>query len=516
MRYNAAMRSYSFRLALIIVVYLALATLFAVLTPDWQAPDEPAHYNYIHQLAASGQFPTMEMGDYNEAYLEQLTSEQFPDTLPVGPLTYEDHQPPLYYLLGAAVFSATHGDLTALRLLSVTLGALSVLCAAAIMRLILPLRPELALGAAAFTAFLPMHLAMAASVNNDALAELLLAALLFFSIRYVRFAWLGPRPPRQADALLIGVLLGLALITKVTAYVAAPAALAAPVAAWAAQPRARRSAQRFPWAACAAIVLPAALLALPWYARNAAVYGNLDILARHEHDAVVIGQLRTAEMAATEGWGAVLQRFVVWTHDSFWGVFGWMGAWLDGRIYTALLALALALTVGALSRDTVVSGKVGTWWRVWVDDPAESRFRHWALLALASAALGTLAIYLTYNALFVQPQGRYLFPALPAISLAAAWGWWQVAQRRDVARRAALGLLVAAAAAAGWGVLVQGRLNPWSVLILAGAALALIGWSGLPERLRRGAGGWVFALPFVALVSVALYALFGVIIPQLQ
>lgn len=42
------------------------------------------------------------------------------------------------------------------------------------------------------------------------------------------------------------------------------------------------------------MLVPALLLALPWYAVcNAVVYGNLDILARGEHDAVVVGQLRT-------------------------------------------------------------------------------------------------------------------------------------------------------------------------------------------------------------------------------
>lgn len=518
MRYNAAMRSYAVWLALILVVYLALAGLFAVLTPDWQAPDEPAHYNYIHQLTASGQFPVMEMGDYNQAYLERLTSERFPDTLPIGPLTYEDHQPPLYYLLGATVFRATRGDLTALRLLSVMLGALFVLFTAGLVRLIWPQRPELALGAAAFTAFLPMHLAMAASVNNDALAELLLAALLFFSIRYVRLAWLGPHPPHpRHHALLIGVLLGLALITKVSAYVAAPAALAAPLVAWAAQPRRQRTGQGFPWAAYGWMLAPALLLALPWYARNAVVYGNLDILARGEHDAVVVGQLRTVELAAQAGWGAVLQRFVVWTHDSFWGVFGWMGAWMDARVYTALLALTVALTIGAVSRPPApAAGRMAVRAGLWVDGPAESRFRRWALLALVSAALGTWLIYLAYNALFVQTQARYLFPALPIISLAAAWGWQQVVQRRIVARRAALGLLLAALLAVGWGMGTQGQINRWSLLILVSAAVALGGWSILPERARRVAGGWLFALPFAALALVALYALFAVVIPQLQ
>ena len=34
----------------IVLVYLILATLYAAYTPDWQAPDEPAHYNYVQYL----------------------------------------------------------------------------------------------------------------------------------------------------------------------------------------------------------------------------------------------------------------------------------------------------------------------------------------------------------------------------------------------------------------------------------------------------------------------------------
>ncbi len=227
-----AMHARHLLLALILLVYLILATLYAVNVPAWQAPDEPAHFNYIHELATTGQIPVLRAGDYDEAYNRALTSQRFPPELSIAPLRYEAHQPPLYYLLGAAIFRVSGGELLPLRLLSVALGALLIVIIYAIVRLIFPGRAELALGAAAFTAFLPMHVAQAASVNNDALAELLLAAILLLAIRYLRLALLGPRPPSRWDALAIGLLLGLALVTKVSAYVAIPVALAAPLIAW--------------------------------------------------------------------------------------------------------------------------------------------------------------------------------------------------------------------------------------------------------------------------------------------
>ncbi len=54
-------------LAGILAVYFVLAGLFAVNTPAWQAPDEPAHYNYVAYVAEQGGFPVLHFGDYPHA-----------------------------------------------------------------------------------------------------------------------------------------------------------------------------------------------------------------------------------------------------------------------------------------------------------------------------------------------------------------------------------------------------------------------------------------------------------------
>ena len=38
-------------LVLIAVMYCALSVMYAILTPPWESPDEPAHYLYVSQLA---------------------------------------------------------------------------------------------------------------------------------------------------------------------------------------------------------------------------------------------------------------------------------------------------------------------------------------------------------------------------------------------------------------------------------------------------------------------------------
>ena len=109
----------------------------------------------------------------------------FPPDLSIDPIRYEFHQPPLYYALAAPIYGLTGGDPFSLRLFSVALGAGIVLLAYAIARRVFPARPALALGTAAFVAFLPQHLATVAQIGNDVLAELLYAAVLFVLVGWL-------------------------------------------------------------------------------------------------------------------------------------------------------------------------------------------------------------------------------------------------------------------------------------------------------------------------------------------
>ncbi len=137
---------------------------------------------------------------------------------------------------------------------------------------------------------------------------------------------------------------------------------------------------------------------------------------------------------------------------------------------------------------------------------------------LGLSALLTLGVYVSYNVIFVQPQGRYLFPALPAIALAVALGWQEVVSRPAAARWASIVLLVTAGLAGLIGLLRLG-VNKWSVAILGGAGLALAGWSlGIPRvsgPSRARLVALAFALPFVVLPLLDLFALFTFILPQL-
>ncbi|NLG27679.1 MAG: hypothetical protein GX557_07185, partial [Chloroflexi bacterium] len=115
-------------LRLILLLYLVLATLYALVTPAWQAPDEPAHFNYVKFVAERGSLPELRPGDYPAEYLERIKAARFPADMSIDPIRYESHQPPLYYLLASLVYRL--GDALVplpvyltLRLFSVLLGA---------------------------------------------------------------------------------------------------------------------------------------------------------------------------------------------------------------------------------------------------------------------------------------------------------------------------------------------------------------------------------------------------------
>ncbi len=491
----------------IVLLYLVLATLYAVYTPDWQAPDEPAHYNYIRHLAERRRFPILKPGDYPVAYLEEIKAARFPPEMSIEPIRYEFHQPPLYYLLAVPVYQLFDGSLLPLRLLSVLLGALLLLVVYWAVEEVTPDRPALAIGVMAFVAFLPMHLAMTTAANNDTLAELLLATVLLLTVRYLKAKPVPeaqpspppqPSPPRGREhsrlLVLLGITTGLGLVTKTSAYVALPLVLAA-IAARYLWLTYEISAVKLTKAAIT-YLLPATALALPWWLRNVAVYGGLDLLGLGRHDQVVVGQLRTAEFIAQNGTARLVGDFAATSFRSFWGQFGWMGVLLDQRLYQALAVLSALALAG-----------FGLWlvcaYRRW------ERVAPWQRAAgglLALSGFLTLSSYLWYNTTFVQHQGRYLFPALVPISLGVALGW-----REALRREWALWLAISAFLCT---ILLRlaGRLDNWPLLMLLATGVALAIRRFLPGRWNP----LVQAAPYLLLVPLDLAALFLFIIPQLR
>jgi 4-amino-4-deoxy-L-arabinose transferase-like glycosyltransferase len=503
--------------------YLLIGVLYAVYTPAWQAPDEPAHYNYVRYLAEEGSFPVLRLGDYPHAYLEQIKAARFPPEMPIEPIRYEFWQPPLYYLLATPIYRLFDGALVPLRLLSVVLGAGVVAMAYAIALAIRPGDTTLALAVAAFVAFVPMHLTMMASVNNDALAELLLAIVVLFLIRLTREPrYKEPASPRLAHLIIIGFLLGLGLVTKATVYVGIPLAL---IALLATERRPVPFAQR-----ALALLLPALALAIPWYIRNIAVYGWPDLLGAQNHDAVVVGQLRTADYLSSVGWPAYLKDFVTTTFHSFWGQFGWMAVPMDRRIYLALGLLSAFMLVGFVlfvwRREDSKTGRLEGWkigsrkhgrQSTTSDSPEPQASSHPAIqpsnlpaILIALWLFLTSFVFVYYNVWLVQFQGRYLFPILIPIALLGILGLRMILTKRWV--WIAAGLCGLAAIIIVVGGILGGDLDKWGILIAGGGMLVLIVRRWLPASLDR----WILVIILAGLAGLSVYSLFAFIVPYLS
>jgi 4-amino-4-deoxy-L-arabinose transferase-like glycosyltransferase len=432
------------------------------------------------------------MGDYDQAYLEQVTDARFDPAYSIEEIRYEFHQPPLYYLLAAPVYALSGGALLPLRLLSVVLGAVLVVVAYLVGKAVYPDLAWPALGVAALIAFLPQHIAMTAGVENDTLAELLLAFILLRLVRWLKRDGFGPR----GSLILTGALIGLALLTKAGIYIAVPLAL---VAVWLkAFPRGAKGKSRLQvrpaLAALLCLLLPALLLGLPWFVRNALEYGGLDVLGLQQHDRVVAGQPRTADVLADSGILPTAWAFLNTTFRSFWGQFGWMAVPMDGRVYDALWLLSIVAGLGFLF-GLVEARERGPF------SPS--------ILLLACSGLLTLATFLGYNLSFYQAQGRYLFPALIPIGLGGAVGLNNTLRKRD-AQMTAIALAIATLIVAV-RYFFQGCGSKWKILI-NGSVTALYGlrWL-LPEPLRP----WFFAAPYLLLALLAAASPFWFIRPYL-
>jgi hypothetical protein len=397
-------------LAVIVVVYVLIAGLYAVKTPLWQAPDEPAHFNYIRTIGDTGTLPILAPGDYDQGYLEKIKAAKFPPSMPVDSIRYESYQPPLYYLSATPAYwigriGGLTGQVLAVRFYSIALGVVILLLTFVIIRELFPDDRLLALATVGLVATIPMHIAITASVSNDTGAELILALILLLSIRRAK------NTISDRTFLVLGtIVFGAALLTKLTAFVTGAALLIGAELAYAVllQSPAPARAARFKSSLFRLVSLFAISLAIsaPMFIRNMLTYGITDLLGTARHDAIVVGQPTTAEMIRQYGFSHIAFDFIAVTFKSFWAQFGWMGVLVNDRIYVVLFVLTGLAVFGlvlyairiARERQSLAPAQ---WWGTGL----------FALLVGVS-----IVDYIGYNFKFFQLQGRYLFPAIVPIA----------------------------------------------------------------------------------------------------
>src|SRR5262245_57005579 len=288
---------------LALACHLFLATGYTVLTPSFEAPDENDHYYYAFHLANAGHLPLSpgivaarglpptegaNLAHHPPLYYAVLAAclcvSQQTDTV-FSPRTNPHFGDPahasqhLHFLHGAddaRPWPAGHLVLLGLRWVSVLFGLGSVLCVHWLGRVCCPEQPRVADAAALLVSCLPMWSFLHGVLNSDSLATLLASASLAMLALIARSDRLQAR-----TAIGTGVLLGLALLTKITTLFLAP--LAAIVFATAVWREAR--AGNGPRAALLTMgAIAAAFASCGWMLwRNVSLYGGP--LAMSAHDA---------------------------------------------------------------------------------------------------------------------------------------------------------------------------------------------------------------------------------------
>ncbi len=383
----------------LVIAYLFIAASYATTIPLGKGPDETAHVRYVEFLTQEHRLPV-----FDPAHPD-------PD--------YEFHQPPLYYLLCLPVYTFSHGGDTgqqALRFFTLLLSLPLIYLTFALGRRLAPGIPWVAVAASGVVAFLPMQLSIATTNGNDALTEVLATGVLVLLVSYLTAAARHrsgeqKAPPSVNAMILVGGLIGLAMLTKSIAVLLFPVAWLAAIFA-ARNPDGYRWRQALIHAGFATIV--ALAICGPWLVRNQMLYG--DPLAQKAFLRAFEGlrpspQSFMEQFGLTSVTGYVGQVVIPWTLASTTGVFGPVRAnhfvFFPVYIYLATGVVALAAAFGFaryLGRTKLADWQRQSWW-------LSGAF---ALLLLAS--------FVRFNLSFFQAQARYLFPALPAGAVAFAIG----------------------------------------------------------------------------------------------
>lgn len=441
-------------IAILLAVFVGLATVYNLSLPAFEAPDEASHFYYAGYLLRNGVLPEP-VPEAGADFRAQALHEAF--------------QPPLYYAVVAVAiapfdlseldafvnrqnqdwydlpgvsnlywhwpdeavrFPAPLAALRVARLVSTLLGALTIIGVIAIAGALMPGRRWAPLLAGALLAFTPKFLHMSASVSNDialACAATLACVWMLTSVRRC------PDDEASRRALVQGIGAG-ALIVIAALCKVSGIALLAPALVWVVWRAPRAALVRG-----VGLVIGLAVAGGAWFARNMALYGDPLGWARAEAANAVT--LRAAPLDAL----AILSSVPVWL-QSLWGDLAIRQAlpgWMD-ILFWLILAIGLAGLALGLARGRAAAASIAP--------PREA-----LILAVWMAAL--LAGYVSWMRTHTATEnGRLLMPVAGAFAAFTVLGWRTLGEALPARLRCIAGVALAA------GVLTMGALAPLLVI----------------------------------------------------
>ena len=407
-------------------VYVAVGVIYVLVTPALEKIDEHWHYMNIVYLRQHHTMPPFT----SEGWLK------------------ESVQPPLYYVIAALgsiglpddpnmeralgrnpyMWDSVPGyrndnrnvylhppDMTPLvlesRLVSLLFGLGTLLVSYSLAAQLFPRRTLLPIAAAAAVAYQPNFWFFATSINNDAAINFLgtvTVALLMRRLQKGNWRWFAP---------LMGGVLGLSLITKVSAGVFIPLVGLALLVI-------HRGLGRAFWRDAAIIGVIAFLIGSWWYIRNAVVY----------HDPLLVGYF-TSRPNIGYTWSR-LKSDLLAIERTYWAN--------EARVFISPIALdALLIWWGRISAILLAIG---------VLVKRHSLRAEWPMLVILGSWPLTFWAFLVgyWDQKGSVAMGRLLFPAVAPLMLLLLWGWHSALP----ARLKRWGVMVSAGAIMLTGILI--------------------------------------------------------------
>lgn len=407
----------------VLLFYGVFGLIYVSSTPIFEASDELWHFGVVEHIRETGELPVQDPDNVNPLYRQ------------------EGSQPPLYYWIAAAIsapFDISDSDqyrepnphaqagvpgsfgnknlvlhdtagvplagtplaVYAIRIASLLMGAATIWAVYQSGKVLAPHRPIAGLIAAIITAFNPMFIFIAGSVNNDNLVIMLNSFAIYFMLLTLRDGFVLRR------SLAIAALVALAALTKLSALVLVP--VIALAALWLAN---RDKDWRGLVILGGAMLVAWGIIAGWWYLRNIQLYGEL---------------FGTATMAAVAGpreeaftLGTLLAEFQGF-RLSYWGVFGAFNIQTTSIFYGLADLLVFISMFGVMF---LVAQLIS------IRDFSYARRELTHLLFLLGIVLVGLIAFISWTAQTYASQGRLMFPFMAAISPLLAIGfveiiWW--------------------------------------------------------------------------------------------
>jgi hypothetical protein len=382
-------------LALIFALYALLAVGYSLLMPIWEAPDEPAHFHLAWTIARKDRYATYDrnyeayqprayyyaaslviraLDEFNPRFSNYFLPPHQPRNLR-KPIAMFHWKPANYrFLLGVYM----------LRWINILFGAFALWLNWKAFRLLAPEKPGLRLAALALAALTPQYLHIMSSVSNDAPGTLAGALLFYLGMRFTS------EPSNLPGLLSILLAVGLPFITKLTVLPVSAALLVIVAWGWFFNLRSKR------WLVFSgvAVLLGAGIFYVLFPETIQSALGEIKWRL-----------LSFRKNAFTQKYIKFIMSQIIWT---YWGKVGWLAIGLHAYIVNFLTALGLTgilLQTYRLIRSKTTEPQFNLWLGTWI-------VGIFTILAVLRNGLTTSAT-----------QGRFLFPAMGALSVLMVGGW---------------------------------------------------------------------------------------------